>query len=423
MKYQFTNDLKQAQELDQNDPLASIRDHFYIQPGQIYMDGNSLGLASKDAEQALLKMMDVWKTQGINMWDDYFHYGMQLGAKCAQLINAKDNEVLITGSTTSNVHSAVSTLYHPTKERYKILVDDLNFPTDRYAIDSEVRLKGYTPQEAVKVVKSPDGKYIDEDAVIEAMTDDVALILLPTVLYRSAQILDMERITKAAHERDIIIGWDLCHAIGAIPMDFEKVQPDFAIWCTYKYLSAGPGSIAGLYLNQKHFDKQPGLAGWWGNRDDTQFQLKHQFEHQQDVSGWQIGTPTMLAMAPLEGTLNLINSIGMDKIRTKSLKITAYLMYLIDEKLAQYGCTVGNPREDDKRGGHVCLEHPHGYQISLALKERNVIPDFREPDVIRLAPIALYTSYQEVYQMVEILEDILKNKTYEQYSEKRGLVV
>lgn len=423
MNYQFTNDLAHAKKLDEKDPLAKIRDHFYIKPGQIYMDGNSLGLASKEAVASLQKMTKVWQDKAIGMWDEYFHYGQKLGDECGKLINAQKNEVLITGSTTSNVHQCVSTLYQPTNDRYKILVDDLNFPTDRYAIDSEVRLKGYDPNDAVKVVKSPDGKYIDEDAVINAMTPDVTLILLPTVLYRSAQVLNMERLTQAAHQRNIIIGWDLCHAIGAIKMDFQKIQPDFAIWCTYKYLNGGPGSVAGMYLNSKHFDKNPGLAGWWGNRDDTQFQLKNQFEHQKDVSGWQIGTPTMLGMAPLEGSLKLINEVGIDQIRAKSLKITAYLMYLIDEKLTIYGCKIGNPREDSKRGGHVCLEHPNGYQISLALKDYQVIPDFREPDVIRLAPIALYTSYQEVYQLVEILENILKNKIYEKYSNKRGLVV
>ena len=423
MNYQFTNDLAHAKKLDEKDPLAKIRDHFYIKPGQIYMDGNSLGLASKEAVASLQEMTKVWQDKAIGMWDEYFHYGQKLGDECGKLINAQKNEVLITGSTTSNVHQCVSTLYQPTNDRYKILVDDLNFPTDRYAIDSEVRLKGYDPNDAVKVVKSPDGKYIDEDAVINAMTPDVTLILLPTVLYRSAQVLNMERLTQAAHQRNIIIGWDLCHAIGAIKMDFQKIQPDFAIWCTYKYLNGGPGSVAGMYLNSKHFDKTPGLAGWWGNRDDTQFQLKNQFEHQKDVSGWQIGTPTMLGMAPLEGSLKLINEVGIDQIRAKSLKITAYLMYLIDEKLTTYGCKIGNPREDSKRGGHVCLEHPNGYQISLALKDYQVIPDFREPDVIRLAPIALYTSYQEVYQLVEILENILKNKIYEKYSNKRGLVV
>lgn len=423
MKHEFTDDINQAKKLDQEDPLANIRDHFYTKTGQIYMDGNSLGLASKDAEESLNNMMSVWKTKAIGMWDDYFHYGQKLGDECAKLINANSNEVLITGNTTSNVHQCITTLYQPTKERYKILVDDLNFPTDRYAVDSDVELKGYQPSEAVKVVKSPDGKYIDEDAIIEAMTPDVALILLPAVLYRSAQVIDLERLTKIAHERSILIGWDLCHAIGAIEMDFDKIQPDFAVWCNYKYLSGGPGAVAGLYLNQKHFGLKPGLAGWWGNRDETQFKLKHQFEHQEDVSGLQIGTPTMLGMAPLEGTLKLINNVGMKKIRAKSLKITAYLMYLIDKKLTKYHCSVGNPRDDEKRGGHVCLEHNNAYQISLALKDREVIPDFREPDVIRLAPIALYTSYEEVYKMVEILEDILKNKIYEKYNQKRGLVV
>ncbi|MGX7262644.1 kynureninase [Enterococcus crotali] len=419
----FQTDLAFAKEMDQKDPLRSIRDRFYVQPGEIYMDGNSLGLASKDAEKALLNMMDIWKTEGIKLWDGLFHYAGKLGEMSAPLINAHPDEVVITGSTTINIHQCISTLYKPTKDRYKILVDDLNFPTDRYAIDSQVRLKGYDPNDAVKVVKSADGRLIDESAVIEAMTDDVAIILLPTVLYRSSQVLDMKRVTEAAHKRGILIGWDLCHAIGAIPMDFKDVDPDFAIWCTYKYLSAGPGSIAGLYMNQKHFKETPGLAGWWGNKDDTQFELKHEFEHQRDASGWQIGSPSFLAMAPLEGTLTIFNEVGMDKIRAKSLSITAYLMYLIDEKLAKYGYAVGNPREDSKRGGHVCLEHEEAYRICKALKEANIIPDFREPNVIRLAPIALYNTYEEVYTLVETLEDIAVNKKYENFSNERTLVV
>ncbi|MBO0441293.1 kynureninase [Enterococcus sp. DIV0869a] len=423
MKRVFQTDRAFAKEMDSQDPLRKIRERFYVQPGEIYMDGNSLGLASKDAEQALLNMMDIWKTQGIKLWDGLFYYASKLGEMSAPLINAHPDEVVITGSTTINIHQCISTLYKPAKERYKILVDDLNFPTDRYAIDSQVRLKGYDPKDAVKVVKSADGRLIDESAVIEAMTDDVAIILLPTVLYRSSQVLDMKRLTDAAHQRGILIGWDLCHAIGAIPMDFKEVDPDFAIWCTYKYLSAGPGSIAGLYMNQKHFKETPGLAGWWGNKDDTQFELKHEFEHQRDASGWQIGSPSFLAMAPLEGTLTIFNEVGMDKIREKSLMITAYLMYLIDEKLAKYGYAVGNPREDSRRGGHVCLEHEEAYRICKALKEAKIIPDFREPNVIRLAPIALYNTYEEVYTLVETLEEIAINKKYERFSNERTLVV
>lgn len=423
MERKFQTDRAYAQELDNMDPLKKIRDRFYVQPPEIYMDGNSLGLASKDAEEALHRMMKTWKKEGIKLWDALFHYAGKLGEMSAPLINANPDEVVITGSTTINIHQCISTLYKPTKERYKILVDDLNFPTDRYAVDSQVRLHGYDPQDAVKVVTSSDGRLIDETAVIEAMTDDVAMILLPTVLYRSSQIVDMKRVTKAAHQRGILIGWDLCHAIGAIPMDFKDIQPDFAVWCTYKYLSAGPGSIAGLYMNRRHFKETPGLAGWWGNKDETQFELKHEFEHQHDASGWQIGSPSFLAMAPLEGTLTIFNEIGMTKIREKSLNITAYLMYLIDEKLSQYGYTVGNPREDSKRGGHVCLEHDEAYRICKALKAANIIPDFREPNVIRLAPIALYNTYEEVYKLVETLEDIIVNKKYETFSNERTLVV
>lgn len=423
MERKFQTDRAYAKEMDKLDPLRKVRDRFYVQPDEIYMDGNSLGLASKDAEEALVRMMETWKKEGIKLWDALFHYAGKLGEMSAPLINANPDEVVITGSTTINIHQCISTLYKPTKERYKILVDDLNFPTDRYAVDSQVRLRGYDPKDAVKVVKSSDGRLIDEAAVIDAMTDDVAMILLPTVLYRSSQIVDMKRVTDAAHERGILIGWDLCHAIGAIPMDFQDIQPDFAVWCTYKYLSAGPGSIAGLYMNRKHFKETPGLAGWWGNKDDTQFELKHEFEHQHDASGWQIGSPSFLAMAPLEGTLTIFNEIGMSKIREKSLNITAYLMYLIDEKLSQYGYTVGNPREDSKRGGHVCLEHDEAYRICKALKEANIIPDFREPNVIRLAPIALYNTYEEVYTLVETLENIIVNKKYEKFSNERTLVV
>lgn len=427
MDTSFNTTREFAESLTTADVLHHLRERFYIQPNQIYMDGNSLGLASKDAERALLDVLEVWKSEGIKLWNTenskYYHYSKHIAKLMAPLIGADDNEVAVVGSTTSNIHQAISTFYKPTEKKYKILVDDLNFPTDRYAVDSQVIQKGYSPHDAVKVVKSPNGSFIDEDTIIDAMTDDVALILLPTVLYRSAQVLDMAKITMAAKERDILIGWDLCHAIGALEINFNQINPDFAVWCTYKYLSGGPGSTAGIYINKKHFDKTPGMAGWFGNKDETQFQLNHQFDHQQDASGWQVGTPNLLSMAPLEGVLKIFNEIGMHAIRNKSLHITSYLMYLIDEKLSKYGFSVGNLRNDYQRGGHICLEHKEAYRITLALKDKGVIPDFREPNVIRLAPIALYTSYTEVYTVVEILEKIAKNKIYEQYTNKRSLVV
>lgn len=427
MTYKFELGLDFAKKMDAEDPIRGIRDRFYVQEGQIYMDGNSLGLCSKDAEKAILDVLEVWKKDSISIWSvrdsKFFLYPSYLGGRLAKLINADPDEVTVTNSTTINIHQCIGTFYHPTKDRYKILVDDLNFPTDRYAVDSQVRLHGYEPEEAVKVVPSPDGRMISEDAVIEAMTDDVALVLLPALLYRSSQLVDMERVTAEAKARGIIIGWDLCHSIGALPHDFKKIDPDFAIWCNYKYLSAGPGAIAGLYINRRHFSKQPGMAGWHGNVKSTQFQLKHSYEHSEDADGWLTGTAPLLSMAALDGVLDIYEEAGMDLLREKSLRLTAYMMYLADNKLEQYGCSIGTPREDKIRGGHIALEHHEAYRICQALKANGVVPDFREPNVIRLAPVALYTRFEDVNALVDIIEKILSTKEYEKYSNERSLVV
>ncbi|CAH2087325.1 unnamed protein product [Euphydryas editha] len=412
--------------LDNNDPLGHFRQRFYLKKGTIYMSGNSLGLASIDAVEAMLNLIEKWKDEGIKIWNvdenKYLLYSSNLAKLMASVVGADPDEIAVTDSTTVNIHQGVSTFYKPTADKYKILVDDKNFPTDRYAIDSQVRLKGYEPKDAVKIVKCK-GRFFDEDDFIEAMTPDVALILLPTVYYRSAQVLDMKKISDAAKERNIMIGWDLSHAVGAIEIDLKSLDIDFAIWCTYKYLNGGPGSSAGIYINRKHFHMLPGLAGWYGNKSESQFKLLQDFDHRKDANGWQLGTPHILSMAGLEGSLKLFNEAGLKNIRKKSLHITGYMMFLVDAKLTKYGFAIGNPREDEKRGGHVCLEHDESYRISLALKARGVVPDFRDPNVIRFAPIAFYTSYEEVYRIVEILLDIVKNESYKEISQKRNLVV
>nr|XP_026489533.1 uncharacterized protein LOC113395986 [Vanessa tameamea] len=412
--------------MDNNDSLGHFRQRFYLKKDSIYMCGNSLGLATKDAEESILNVVDKWKEEAIKIWNveenKYHLYSIHLAKLMAELVGVDDDEVAVTACTTVNIHQAVSTFYKPTKDKYKILVDDINFPTDRYAIESQVRLKGYEIKDAVKIVKCK-GKFIDEDDVIEAMTPDVALVLLPTVYYRSAQILNMTKISEAAKKRNIIIGWDLSHAIGAVDVNLKSLDIDFAVWCTYKYLNGGPGSTASLYINRKHFDQIPGLAGWHGNKADTQFKLLQEFEHRRDATGWQIGTPHLFSMAGLEGSLKLFKEAGLKNIRKKSLHITAYLMFLVDTKLSGYGFTIGNPRDDEKRGGHVCLEHDEGYRISLALKARGVVPDYRDPNVIRLTPAALYTTYEEVYRMVEILLDIVRSESYKEISDARNMVV
>ena len=427
MEERYESSLVYAKTQDAGDELAQFRERFYQIEGHTYMDGNSLGLCSRDAEAAVLDMLRVWKENGIYLWNieegRYYQYSQTLAKLAAPLIGVSPEEICITGNTTINIHQAISTLYRPSASRYKILVDELNFPTDIYAVNSQVIQKGLDPSRAVKTVPSKDGLFIDEDDIIAAMTGDVALALLPAVFYRSAQLLDIARLSAEARKRGVIIGWDLCHSIGSVPHDFSAADADFAVWCNYKYLSGGPGCTAGLYINRRHFDLMPGLWGWFGNDPKTQFRMSHIFEKAPNAEAWQTGTPNLLSMAPLEGTLRIFNEAGMARIREKSLRLTSYLMFLIDEKLKKYGFSCGNPRDDSKRGGHVALSHEDGYRICLALKSHKVIPDFREPDVIRLAPIALYNTYTEVYTVVEILEKIMLEREYEAFGRERSLVI
>ena len=415
-----------ALRLDAEDALASRRELFYIKPGQIYMDGNSLGLCSKPAEQAVLRALEDWKKYGIGIWTgaeiNYFLYFDRIAAKLARLIHARPEEVTVCASTTLNVHQCIATFWKPDARRYKIVVDELNFPTDRYAVTSQIRQRGMDVDEVLRVIPSRDGKTLAMEDILAALTEDVSIVLLPSVLYRSAQLLDMAAITRAAHEKGIICGFDLCHSIGAVDHDMEAVDCDFAVWCNYKYLSGGPGATAGLYVNRRHFGLEPGLAGWWGNRNDTQFELRPEFEHSPNAGGWQTGTSPVLSMAAVDGALDAYEGLTMAEVRARSLKLTEYLMYLIDTELAGCGFTIGNPRVDAVRGGHVALEHADAVRINEALKAADVVPDFRYPNVIRLAPSPLYTSFAEVWELVRRLKEIMDTNAYEKYSDKAGTV-
>ncbi len=409
----YTYGIDYARDLDQKDPLAKVRERFYLLPGTIYMDGNSCGLCSVEAEQALLHSLEAWKKNGFAWWDQsdekgrpYSKLAIGIGQRLAGLIGARPDEVAVSDTTTINIHQCLATFYHPTAQRYKILVDELNFPTDRYVVDSQVALHGLDAQQAVKVVKSRDGRMIEEDDIIAAMTDDVAVAFFPSVYYRSAQLLDMKRVAAAAKERGIIVGFDLCHSIGVVDHNFEEIEPDFAVWCNYKYISGGPGAMAALYINRRHFDRGPGLAGWQGNRQDTKMDFLNHFEHEKNATGWQLGTLSLFSMASLSGALDIYSALSMEQVREKSLRITRYLMQLIDERLTQFGFSVGNPRDDARRGGHVALEHEQARRISELLMQKGVVPDFRPPNVIRLAPVPVYISYEDVFHLVEILEEI-----------------
>jgi kynureninase len=351
----------------------------------------------------------------------WFTLSEQLAEKLALLVGAEAKEVIVTGSTTVNLHQLAATFFNPSPGRTKILADELTFPSDIYALQSQLKLKGLNPDTELIQVKSKNGMTLEEEDIIKAMTDDVALILLPSVLYRSGQLLDMERLTKEAHKRNILIGFDLCHSIGAIPHELSKWGVDFAFWCNYKYVNAGPGGVGGIYVNKKHFTKTPGLSGWFGSKKESQFDMDHTFDAEQSAGGFQIGTPHMLSTAPLIGSLSIFEEAKIERIRSKSLKLTTLLMDLLDQELEGVFQIV-NPLEDTRRGGHVALKHIDAARICKALKDNGIVPDFRAPNVIRLAPVALYNSYRDVYDAVQILAKIMNTREYEKYENKREVI-
>lgn len=421
---QFTLDY--ANQLDEEDILKKFREEFYIKPSSIYMDGNSLGLLSKRAERTLLESLSDWKEHGIDGWTKgkhpWFFLSEKLAEMMAPLVGASAKEVIVTGSTTVNLHQLVATFYKPEGKRTKILADELTFPSDIYALQSQLRIRGYDPDTHLMRVKSRDGRFLEEEDIIEAMTEEIALIILPTVLYRSGQILDMKRLTAEANKRGILIGFDGCHSIGAIPHSFSEWGVDFAYWCNYKHLNGGPGSVGGLYVNRKHFGTNPGLAGWFGSKKEKQFDMEHTLTPAETAGAYQIGTPHVLSLAPLLGALEIFEEAGIENIRLKSLKINQYLMDLLEREVPNMGFTIGNPLEDFRRGGHISLEHSEAARICKALKENGVIPDFRAPNIIRLAPVALYTSYKEVFEVVQIIKKIMIEKQYEKFENEREVV-
>ncbi|MBP1930853.1 kynureninase [Ammoniphilus resinae] len=421
---QWTKDY--AEDLDGRDPLRRYRMEFYLRPNTIYLDGNSLGLLSKRAEKSLLACLEDWKEWGIDGWTHgrhpWFYLSEQLGEKLALFIGAEPQEVILTGSTTVNLHQLVSTFYKPEGKRTKILADALTFPSDIYALQSQLSLRGLSLEEHLMQVQSRDGRMLAEDDLVAAMSEEVALIILPTVLYRSGQLLDIEKLTTEAHKRGILIGFDACHSVGAVAHEFSKWNVDFAFWCNYKYLNGGPGCVAGLYVNRKHLGNRPGLAGWFGSKKEKQFDMEFLFHPADSAGAYQIGTPHILSLAPLIGSLDMFMEAGIENIRKKSLQLTQYLMDLIHHELGEYSFTIGNPLEDHCRGGHVCLEHDEAVRITKALKVNRVIPDFRSPNIIRLAPVALYNSYSDIWQVVQILKTIMVEKQYEKFSKDRDVV-
>lgn len=432
---------QRALELDRADEMASFREHFYIPPGTIYMDGNSLGLLSRDAEEAVTRVLEQWKRYIIGGYslprpESWYYMGEDLGALMAPLVGAGADEVVVTGTTTVNLHQLLATFYvvdslpesgnisrsEMTTKR-KIIATALDFPTDIYALQSQIRLRGGDPDRDLVRIPSPDGRSIREDDIIAAMTDETAVAVLPSVLYRSGQLLNIARLTAAAHERNILIGFDCSHSVGAIPHQLSRAGVDFAFWCSYKYLNAGPGSVAALFVNRRHHQRLPGLTGWWGHDKLTQFDMAHEFRPAGNAGAWQISSIPQLSAAPLRASLAMLHEAGIEKVRDKSLRLTQYLMDCTDELSdPPYRFAIGNPRKPEHRGGHVAIEHAEADRICMALKRRGVIPDFRMPNVIRLAPNPLYNTFHECWRVTHHLRAIIDEREYEQFPRGRDLI-
>jgi kynureninase len=409
---------------DAADPLAGFRERFDL-PDEYYLDGNSLGPISADAEASLDRVVEEWRTLGIRGWTDgdpdWFTYAERLGDRLAGVLGADGDEVVLANSTTVNIHTLVGTVLDECEGR-KVVVDDLDFPTDHYAIRAQFRQRGIDPDEALVVVESRDGRTVEEADVEDALAahDDVAALFMPSVLYRSGQLLDVERLTEAAHEAGALAGFDLAHSVGVVPHELDAHGVDFAVWCSYKYLNAGPGALAGLYVAEEHFGATPALAGWWGHEKETQFDMELTFTPADSAGAYQIGTPHLLSLAPLEGSLDVLAEAGIEAVRRKSTALTEYLVALVDERLAEFGCSVGSPRDPAHRGGHVAVEHPDARRLSEALKDRGVVVDFRPPNVVRLCPAPLYVGFADVWEVVAIARDLLAGDALDAYETGSG---
>ncbi len=420
-----------AQQLDANDSLAAFRQRFHRPKGQIYLDGNSLGLLSHDAERSLADVLEKWKSGGIAGWLDgdspWFTMAESLAARVAKLVGAAPDEVAIANSMTINLHQLLSTLYQPDAKRRKVLIDAHSFPTDRYALRSHLQLRGLDPDENIVIAPAGDSRFLDEGEIEKALRNpELQMVLIPSVVYTTGQLLDLKRLCRAARENGVIIGLDMSHSVGVMPHALDDWGADFAGWGHYKWLNAGPGSVAGLYLNRRHFDESgmvhAGLAGWWSVHKESMFEMSDEFFPGMGASALQIGTPAVLSMAPIDGALRPVEEAGLERIREKSLAMTEFIIAIVDAELAELGFRLGTPRAGQRRGGHISLQHDEAQSISLALRARGVVPDFRKPDVIRFAPSPLYNTFSELWEAMQILKEIATTRAHEAFATTHALV-
>lgn len=391
---------------------------FRLPDDVIYLDGNSLGPLTVAGEARLTATLADFARLGVAGWTDaqppWYTWAESLAGRLAgHFLGARPGEVAVTGQTTINLHQLLATFYRPTGARRRIVIDALAFPTDRYAVRSLLVRLGADPAHDLAVVPSRDGRTLDPADIVAAIDDRTALVVLPSVLFASGQLLDVAAITAHAHRAGALVLFDLSHSVGILPHALDAWGVDLAVWCNYKYLSGGPGTVGGLFVAERLAGADPALAGWWGSAKDRQFGMPDRLEAAPDAGRFQIGTPPVLSLAALSGALDALGEVPVEAVRAASLARTARLIARADERLAPLGFTVVTPRPPGQRGGHVALAHPEAARLSVALRARGVVPDHRPPDIVRLCPHPMYVDDGQIDRAVEILAELTETRAYE----------
>ncbi len=423
----FENSLAFAQQLDAQDQLSHYQNEFYFPQvngkNVIYFTGNSLGLQPKRAKTYVDEVMNDWANLAVEghfyaekpWWDYHERFANPL----SKLVGALPSEVTVMNTLTVNLHLLMVSFYRPTATRYKIICEEKAFPSDQYLFQSQVNFHGYATEDAIVEVKRRDGEHNirleDVLAKIDEVGDELALVLIGGVNYYTGQVFDMKAITEAGHRVGAYVGWDLAHAAGNIELHLHDWQVDFAAWCSYKYMNSGPGNASGCFIHEKHHSNSelPRFAGWWGHNKERRFKMEPQFDPIQGADGWQISNLPVLSLAPYLASVELFAEIGMDALIAKRNTITAYLEFVLREidREVQGNFEIITPSNPSERGCQLSVFlHGEGRSLFDYLMKNGVIIDWREPNVIRLAPVPMYTSFEDIYRFGQILKNGIEAK-------------
>lgn len=418
----FEPHLEFALNLDRNDPLAKYRTAFHIPKDEqgndwLYFTGNSLGLQPKTTKSAIEQELNDWANLGVeghfeakNPWMPYHEF---LTESMAKIMGAKPIEIVVMNTLTTNLHLLMVSFYNPTKKRHKILIESDAFPSDRYAVQTQLEFHGYDTNEClIEWTPRTDEKLLrteDLEQILETQGEEIALLLIGGVNYYTGQYLDLKKIAALGHAKGCKVGIDLAHGAGNIQPELHDSGIDFAAWCTYKYLNAGPGSLGGVFVHERyaHDKTLKRFAGWWSQNKATRFNMRQPLDITPGAEGWQLSNPPILSMAAIKAALDLFNEVGMNKLREKSIKLTGYLEFLI-KGLNHAQIEIITPSDSNQRGCQLSIQVKNANKdLHKKLTEQHVITDWREPDVIRCAPVPFYNSFEDVFRMVEILKTLL----------------